>query len=236
MNILIGFDFSINKPACTMIWKDNENIFNHRFLIWPLKLTKKENSIYSDIEDVVLKNREMDSINTKELTSSELARLHTKRSSSLSIMIINDIESEIMKIKNIDIEKDKLYICSEGLSFASIGNASLNLATYKAVLMADLYRQLRTENIYTFSPLTIKSVAGCAKKKDAGEKEAMIDAFMKQDDFDSPFRNMLNNKNEDMRAKKNYIHCIDDIVDSYWAVRTMYKKLKMNDISVWQDS
>lgn len=236
MNILIGFDFSINKPACTMIWKDNKNIPHHLFLIWPLKLTKKENEIYSGIEDVVLKNRNMDSINTKELSSSELALLHTKRSSSLSAMIVNDIESEIMKIKNINVGKDKLYVCSEGLSFASMGNASLNLATYKAVLMSDLYRQLKTENIYTFSPLSIKSVAGCARKKDAGEKEAMISAFMKQKDFESHFRNMLINENESMRAKKNYIHCVDDIADSYWAVRTMHDKLKMNDILEWQNS
>ena len=235
MNILIGFDFSINKPACTMVWKDNENIIHHLFMIWPLKLTKHENEIYSSIGDVVLKNRNMDSINTKELSSSKLTLLHTKRSSSLSAMIVSDMESEIMKIKNINVGKDKLYVCSEGLSFASMGNASLNLATYKAVLMSDLYRQLKTENIYTFSPLSIKSVAGCARKKDAGEKEAMISAFMKQKDFKSPFRNMLINENKSMRAKKNYIHCVDDIADSYWAVRTMHDKLKMNDIPEWQN-
>jgi hypothetical protein len=74
-------------------------------------------------------------------------------------------------------------------------------------------------------PITIKSIAGCAGKKDKALKAPMINAFI-NDDF------ILNNKFKEnlisgiLTAKTNYIPCVDDIVDSYWALKTMLIKEK----------
>ena len=59
-----------------------------------------------------------------------------------------------------------IYISSEGLSYGSTGDAALNLATYKGVLLSKLYEHYkgRLYGLYTYSPITLKSIAGCAGK------------------------------------------------------------------------
>lgn len=230
MKIIISFDFSINKPASTIIIK-NDEIFKHRFFIWPLNLNRKTISRWNAIDDVQLFDRQLPALNSKDHTSSEMTYIHTERSSRLSNKILHDIDAYLSSQAGSEWNSvsNDIYITSEGLSFSSHGNETMNLATYKGVLLSDLYRQVKTEKIYTFSPLTIKSVAGCAGKKDRGDKNSMINAFARQRDFKSKMRESL----PFLKEKKNYIHCVDDIVDSYWAARTMYKKLNLDFISQW---
>jgi len=62
--ILIGFDFSINKPAATIYYNGN---YYHYF--WPISLTKKQEQLYQEAE-VTVKNRNLGSINTKNIENS----------------------------------------------------------------------------------------------------------------------------------------------------------------------
>lgn len=233
MIIFIGFDFSINKPACTIVLFDKK-IINHKFFIWPLNLNKKTINLWQDVSDVCLYNRDLPILKKNNYSSSDITFIHTKRSSDLSLMILKDINSYLNENIGTDWNSpnNKIYISSEGLSFSSHGNETMNLATYKGVLLSDLYRNIKIEKLCTYSPLTIKSIAGCAGKKDRGNKNAMINAFSKENDFESDIRNSLDIK---LKSKKNYIHCVDDIVDSYWAMRTMYNKLDMNFIPQWKN-
>jgi hypothetical protein len=49
----------------------------------------------------------------------------------------------------------------------------------------------------------------------------MIKAFVNEC-IDVPFKTAL--VNGDLLNKTNFIPCVDDIVDSYWAVKTLIKK------------
>ena len=127
-NIIIAFDFSMSKPAMCM--KIDENIL---FYTWPAKvdkitIEKLENS------GVVVRNRNIDPINKSKFDSHSLVLEHIVRSNDLVNMIISDI-AEIMSKYDIVIDRDNIIVSSEGLSFASKGDATLNLAAYKQVLL-----------------------------------------------------------------------------------------------------
>lgn len=219
-SVFIGFDFSINKPACTII-KDNQIYF----FIWPISLTKSEIEKYKD-SGVTVFNRNLESISkSKKVSSSALVEEHTQRSTELANKIVEDLQ-EFTK------DADEIFISSEGLSFASAGNATLDLATYKGVLLSKIYENIHPTKIFTYAPITIKKIAGASKSPNLSNKNVMIDAFLGEN-IKHQFMNKL--VSGDLIAKTNYIHCIDDIIDSYFCCKTMYKKEKMNGIDFWDE-
>lgn len=212
--ILIGFDFSINKPAATILYN---NQYFHYF--WPLSVTKNQQKLYEDAE-VHIYNRRMESIKTKEIENSKLVLIHTIRSTDLANLIIKDLDDFI---NSLNIDDYELYICSEGLSYASKGDATLNLATYKGVLLSKIYEHYdeHLKRLFTYSPISLKSTAQCASKEDIKDKNKMIKKYIEQN---NNIKLRLCLANGFMKANKNYIKGIDDIVDSYWALQTMIKK------------
>lgn len=216
--ILIGFDFSMNKPAATIYY--NKTYFH---FFWPLSLTKKQEQQYID-SDVYIHNRNLKSINRKSIENTQLVLIHTIRSTELANIIINDIDVFISKL-NIG-DDYELYICSEGLSYGSKGDAVLNLATYKGVLLSKIYEHYGDKliRLFTYSPISLKSTAGCASKGDLKNKDKMIQKYILQKN-NIKLRLLL--ANGFMKSKTKYIPGIDDIVDSYWALQTMIKKEKI---------
>lgn len=216
--VFIGFDFSMNKPAATILY--NKEFY---FYIWPADITKKNIEKYENA-NVHVNNRNIKSVSESGLPNSQIVLEHTKRSAELANMIINDIDTFI--IDNIgDITNTEIFISSEGLSYGSKGDAALNLATYKGVLLAKLYEHYNQslKGLYTYPPVTLKSVAGCAKKGELSDKNKMIRAFIKEPVNTKFKENLLKGE---LMAKTNFIPCVDDIVDSYWAVKTMLVKEK----------
>ena len=217
--IYIGFDFSMNKPAATIYW--NKRYF---FYFWPLKLQENKVQSYSEA-GVVVHHRNLDSLQEKGIESSKLVLIHTIRSLNLANLIINDIDSLIHE--TLKLEDYELYICSEGLSFASKGNATLNLATYKGVLLAKLYEHFGDNliRLFTYAPITIKATAGCASKNKVKSKFPMIDAFINLNN-NIPLRQKL--EQGELKLNINYFQGVDDLIDSYWALQTMVKKEKFD--------
>lgn len=216
--VLIGFDFSMNKPAATIYYKGE---YYHYF--WPLKLTAKQQKQYEDA-DVMIRNRMMSSVDTKSIENSQLVLIHTIRSTDLANLIINDIDEFIndkMQLTDYD-----LYVSSEGLSYASKGDATLNLATYKGVLLSKIYEHYgdHLKRLYTYSPITLKATAGCSDKESRADKTKMISKYIQQN---TNIKLRLCLANGYMKSKTNYIPGIDDLVDSYWALITMMKKEKI---------
>lgn len=213
--VLIGFDFSINKPAMTVYY--NNQYYHY---IWPIKITKKNEKLYNQA-NVVVYNRQLQSISKKNTDGNLLVVTHTIRSIDLCNKIIADIQDLLKTLQITD--NYQLYICSEGLSFGSKGDATLNLATYKGVLLAKLYETFKDKlsGLFTYPPISIKSTAGCATKEFISDKSKMIEKYI-QENNNIKLREML--AAGMMKGKKNYITCIDDIVDSYWAIQTMIKK------------
>ena len=216
--VLIGFDFSMNKPAATIYFRGQ---YYHSF--WPLKITNKQQKMYEDA-DVSIVNRNMSSVDTKTVENSQLVLIHTIRSTDLANLIINDIDELITN--KFELTDYELYVCSEGLSYASKGDATLNLATYKGVLLSKIYEHYgdHLARLYTYSPITLKATAGCSSKEDRADKTKMIKKYIAQNN-DIKLRLCL--ANGYMKAKTNYIAGIDDLVDSYWALKTMMQKEKV---------
>ena len=216
--VLIGFDFSMNKPAATIYFRGQ---YYHYF--WPLKITNKQQKMYEDA-DVSIVNRNMSSVDTKTVENSQLIFNHTIRSTDLANLIINDIDNLITN--KFELTDYELYVCSEGLSYASKGDATLNLATYKGVLLSKIYEHYgdHLARLYTYSPITLKATAGCSSKEDRADKTKMIKKYIAQNN-DIKLRLCL--ANGYMKAKTNYIAGIDDLVDSYWALKTMMQKEKV---------
>ena len=218
--VLLGFDYSLNKPAATLV------VGRHapKFFIWPLSLSAPEREKWGILSDVSLHERNLPPISKGKLVESDLTLIHTRRSLDLARYVVQDVREHIHACGCTD-TGIAMYVCSEGYSFASKGNATLDLATYKGVLLSEIYREFTDviEWFGTYSPISIKSVAGCATKEMRGVKEGMINAFTKEI-LPSPSAFQKAVVNGDLKAKKNYIPCVDDVVDSYWALRTMCVK------------
>lgn len=216
-NVYIGFDFSINKPAATIYY--NKKFY---FYFWPAKITQKKIDAYNKY-GIVVHSRNLDSIDTKKTENSQLVLIHTIRSTDLANLIISDIDN---LLKNtLDVPEDyNLYVCSEGLSYASKGDATLNLATYKGVLLSKIYEHYNDnlKRLYTYSPLSLKSTAGCATKDKSGDKLAMIKSFIENTGKNFLFSQGL--LSGELVSKTNFFEGVDDLVDSYWALKTMIKK------------
>ena len=85
---------------------------------------------------------------------------------------------------------------------------------------------LASLTVYNLSiPITVKSIAGCAKKG-MGKME-MINAFMEKGPH-CIFNHELKENSQNFKNKngKNWIAHLDDIVDSYWVLETL--KVKEN--------
>lgn len=214
-SVFIGFDFSMNKPAATILY---DKQFYH--FIWPASLSDKFVNLYKD-NDVFCYSRGLSSVSTKD-KNSQIVLEHTIRSTELANLIIETIDHALENILQVE-STTPIYISSEGLSYGSKGDAALNLATYKGVLLSKLYEHYkgRLYGLYTYSPITLKSIAGCAGKNKQISKTPMIDAYMRE-----PINNKFHNTlvSGGFINKTAYIQCVDDIIDSYWALITMIKK------------
>ncbi len=119
-------------------------------------------------------------------------------------------------------EDDCLAI--EGFSFASTGNRLAQISGYQWLLRYNLIEdcEISAEQLWFFSPMTIKATAGKGNYK----KEEMIEAFINSD-CNSAFANALRNAPAEFQTKRGqWLKPIDDIVDSYWIVKTLQKTIE----------
>ena len=226
MNIYIGFDFSINKPACTILSDKNIKMF-----FWPINIQDKLAQTYKDL-DINITDRGLDSVSKDKYDNHELVREHTRRSKELALMICKDLSDYIKEhIDSHNISDYNIYIASEGLSFNSKGSSYLDLATYKGVFLDRLSELYDLNNIFTFSPITIKATAGCNKGDKRGKKDAMIEAFMELEDslvIKNKFHEAL--KSGILKNKVNYKTGVDDLVDSYFCAVTLKNFLEQTQL------
>jgi len=203
---LIGFDFSINKPAACLYYKNK-----YYFCSWPYGVPDKYVSIFRRSGVSVFDRK--DSKDKGNSLSSKL-RYEIENSEYLANLIFDTIKTYL---------NSNTYIAFEGLSYASKGDVVLQLGGYKYMLMSKLKEVIPLQNMFTYSPITIKSVAECSKRG-MGKKD-MIDKFI-TDGPDCEFRRKLIKNEDDFKSPKakNWIIHLDDIVDSYWTLETLRKK------------
>lgn len=215
---IFAFDFSMNKPAmCCLV----ENKIS--FYTWPLKIDKVANEKLIS-SNIVVYDRGLEPIKEKSLDESQLILEHVSRSSNLAKLIVNTI-LDILKPYNYNI--DNIIIANEGFAFAAKGDAALDLSGYKYILMKELIDN-GFKKFMTYSPITIKSTAGCAKK--GMGKEDMIAALGREDNDLHLFIHTIHNHDEMLRKKTSYVMCVDDLTDAYWCLKTVVKKEKIDCI------
>ncbi len=214
---IFAFDFSISKPAmCALI---NKKIY---FYTWPALLDEKSEAILKN-NNVNVYNRNIQPISKKCLDSNSLVIEHIKRSETLTDLIKNDI---IKLINEHSLKNEEIIISSEGLSFGSKGDATLNLAAYKQVLLNKLF-SIGLFNIKTYSPISIKSVAGCSKKGKT-DKKSVIDAIKEENPNLHKFIKTIIFEEHSLKKKTAFIPTVDDLVDAFWCLKTTIIKEELN--------
>lgn len=204
---LIGIDFSINKPAACVLHNNK-----YHFYGWPydLKPTLIEN----------LRNADVNIINRNDIKGiksdiSEKMRTEIKNSIYLANLIISTLQPFLSR---------NTYLAFEGLSYGSSGDVVLQLSGYKYILMSMISNHIPIENIFTYSPITIKATAECSKR--GMTKNDMIDKFVEIGPNQCKFRMKMYEFPERFqtpRSKKWTTH-IDDLVDAYFTLKTLEKK------------
>jgi len=201
MKTIIGFDYSMSKPAACVYHNDE-----YEFYSWPKDLNDKIKAI--------LESGGVNIIPRKNIEIKDIVKYDIINSDILSDLIINSLDPFINK---------NTSIIFEGSSFASKGNVILSLTAWRYILIHKLSKLISLDNMITYAPITIKKTANCAKRG-MGKKE-MIDAFVATG-IDIPLRNAIE-KNPAKFQKKtgNWIDHLDDFVDAYFAVETFQNKL-----------
>lgn len=204
---LIGIDFSINKPAAC-VFSNN----NYEFYGWPYNLKEDIIKIYkeSGVNIIPQENKEL----LIEHNQHDLMRHEIKNSEYLSNLIINTLKPFL---------NENTLIAIEGLSYSSSGSVVLQLSGYRYILLYLIQKLVPLNNIYTYTPITIKSIANCAKR--GMNKDDMINAFIERGPM-CKFRMKLfefPEKFKTPKSKKWIIH-LDDFVDAYFVLKTLQEK------------
>ena len=209
---IFAFDFSMNKPAMACLIENELS-----FYIWPLNIDKVTQEKL-DSCDINIVNRKLNPIKDKSLNESELIIEHVTRSTNLAKLIVGTI-LKIIRPYNYNI--DDIIIANEGFAFAAKCDAALDLSGYKYILMKELIDN-GFSNFKTYSPITIKSTAGCAKK--GMKKDDMITALGNEDNDLHLFIHTIRDHNDILKKKTSYVMCVDDLADAYWCLKTVVKK------------
>ncbi|MGL5692114.1 MAG: hypothetical protein ACRDD8_15040 [Bacteroidales bacterium] len=213
--VYIGFDFSINKPACTVVDVSSSGSVTYKHYCWPSKASKNAINILENAGVVVIKQ----DLDVSNGTYSGDMVTDIKNAKKLADLICNTLSIYLNGDKDV-------YIAQEGFSYGSKGSSILDLAGYKYILMDYINKHVSFDNMLTYAPATIKKTAGCSKKN-KNKKDDMIEAFKDEENLNTRFRLLLNEYPQQLKMKTNYVVCVDDIVDSYWVTKTM-----LNDLDV----
>lgn len=239
--LLIGLDFSINKPALTYaVCGDDGKIERMGHSLWLMRCTKKVQAIHEKYFDFVwFENRDLDPIG-RDVDYSDGVAHKTFQASVFATDIVSRILTIESEVNDGDIPMP-IYVASEGLSFNSNGASGLDLASYKSVLYAEIYKELLPlervledkskeklqDYLVTFSPMAVKTASGCTKKDKRGDKNAVVDAFVSdsltQDLGD--YSDFVRNIPITHKSKTNYIMGMDDIADSFFVFKLLYNRI-----------
>lgn len=210
--VKIGIDFSLNSPGVTILKNDElifMSFFNTYGKLWDKVPHTKKFSTHNLIKDyVILKPYNRVEMSTKNKYDDEQS-LKMLDAKLLSMMIINNIK------KYFD---DNTIIILEGFSFASSGASYIDLILYNSFLRNHIIDIIGVNNLKIVSPTSVKKLAG----KGNANKEYMIKSFINNvlnDEIlsNNSFYKFVKNTELDY----NNIKPIDDIIDSYFLMRSI---------------
>lgn len=201
---MTGIDFSIKSPAAVVLHKNKYHFFS-----WQWKLGKVHEALKLAGVNVIVPH-DYESFPGDESTYKE--RTFTTECDSLT-----DSISKTLK-------KYAGPYAIEGFSFGSTGNRLSQLSGYQHVLRYKMNKDFTVKNMWIFAPMTVKATAG----KGNFNKEKMLEAFMNSEDpilLKTPFFQALKSMPEEFQNKKGaFLKPVDDLIDSYWVLKTLERK------------
>ena len=222
---IIGIDFSINSPGIC-VYNDAENTL--KFIsVSRFGVAKKD--FFEQLQDVGVHV----SLHDKYKPAGNLSidsQGFTQDSINHANLIKKAIKDECGPISD-------AIIVFEGFSFGSSGNRLAQLAGYQYISREKLINEFSSgdmSKLYVYAPQTVKSVAGASKRGQG--KVGMIESFLNQNNCSLGISNNglwkeMTDNDASLRknpTKKNPIgdfrKPIDDLIDSYWIVRTYIEK------------
>jgi hypothetical protein len=228
--MIFGIDFSIKSPAICV--KNGRGEIS--FLSFPRRSTAKD-----DFVETLVKSGVNISVIPDEKSHPKNATLAERERSSLldakqQLQTVLEVlrTCRVRDIVSVDVTLNmyKIYAGIEGFSFASTGNRLAQISGYQWLLRFALHNDLRieAEDLYVYAPMTVKATAGKGNYK----KEDMIEAFLRDEDpalrKTGLWQGMTENPSHYQNKKGAWLKPIDDIVDSYWVLRTVEKHMNVS--------
>lgn len=207
----VGIDFSINSPGIC-IEKDNDYIF-----YGGIRLGKKIRKIEQNSLELL---KTINGINIFYIEDAQKSDIYNNQEK-------NDLEDAIRLSKQIiEILRSEInggpdnIVGIEGFSYNSLGSSNNKIYGYGYILRYALYNAGYDFKI--MAPKSIKKTAGNGNYN----KLAMINAFLDNKLNDSILEqnrlrlNVINNI-ELFKDSKNYFKPFEDMVDSYWVLKSI---------------
>jgi hypothetical protein len=212
----IGIDYSIKSPAIAICDSTNSEI---TFLSFP-----RDKEINRDCEvSLTEAGVHITKLNPTPISPKKTSIAETERQSMFdAIYQTSEILTAVRKVIGDNFANS--YIGIEGFSFASTSSRLAQISGYQWLLRYQLLEAgLNLDNFYVFAPTTVKATAGKGNYK----KEDMITAFLnaKNEDLEKNifFQTISKYPEEFQNRKGSFLKPIDDIIDSYWILQTLYK-------------
>lgn len=205
----IGIDFSLNSPAFC--------VFSNSKFSW-FSLTRTEKKF-----DSFVKSKDKPFFVLSELPEFELCFLEKKtlpENYSEKERVKIDYFLELVEFFWGHIEKHitekQTYIALEGLSFASNGNALIDISMATALLRERIVRKIGSQNFHVYSPTSIKKFAfkGNAKKDEV--YRAILEKNISGTNFTQLTHTLETNKENWITKAGSVNKPLDDLIDATW--------------------
>lgn len=205
MNI-IGIDFSISKPSACVYYNNK-----YEFFSWPKNISDKNKKIFNDSDVHIITRPPINELYKKN----DIALYDVINSNILADLIINSLESFLTKDSK---------IIFEGSSFGSKGNITLSITGWRYILMYKLWVYgIPFKNMKSYSPATIKKTANCSKRG-MGKNEMILSFISSKENILLRNNIELDNLKFKKRGAKNWIDVLDDLIDSFFIIKTFFEK------------
>lgn len=217
--VYIGIDFSLNSPAFCVF---SSGTFNWGSLTrsarTPESLRKSKDKPYSILE-------KDPSINLFFLDKKTLPEEYSARERVKMDYFQNIVDKFWFHLEPF-IQGENVRIAIEGLSFASNGNALIDISMATALIRKKIVDAIGSDNLFVYSPTSIKKFAkkGNAKKDEL--YHAIICKHIPETNFSHLTKILDTNKANWITGSGSVNKPMDDIIDASWICVYLIENLK----------
>lgn len=211
--LYIGIDFSISSPAYAILDSEENDIIK-----WG-SLTRSDRTGESHKKNPIkpyhILGDSPELYNLMFMDRVKVPEIYSERE-RVKLEYFLDIVNRFWDAVLLEIEDKECMIAIEGLSFASNGNALIDISMATALLRERIVERIGLDNFFVYSPASIKKFA----IKGNAKKDQLYTAIC-ESGFDGKKFNMFSdtlkeNKDEWITPKGNVNKPIDDLVDASW--------------------